>query len=83
MCVGQSRLDTAGKGGIHDSMPTITKAFPSILSKCCALQPQVMQGKSLTMGGMMILRAGTGEPFYRFTERMFGDIAPASEVSGG
>ena len=31
---GQSRLDSAGKGGNYDSMPTITKALPSILSTC-------------------------------------------------
>ena len=39
-----------------------------------------MQGTHMVMGGILLLKAGTGEVAYRYSERRFGDSAPADEV---
>ena len=38
------------------------------------------QGKLFVMGGMLMLKAGSGHPTYRFRERVPGDQASTSEV---
>lgn len=50
-------------------------------SKSSCQEPTSLQGTHFVMGGLLIVKARTGETVYRFSEKTFGDVAPADQVS--
>ena len=46
----------------------------------CGIKESNLKGDGLTMGGLMVIKKGTGCPSFAFAENRFGDHAEIDEI---